>query len=74
MTQPFLGEMMTCVMCNRRERSDPNLNSQSRAVTIGGQRYYACPKEFPPDETATPAQYAEAYKKVLHRAKRWRKK
>ena len=63
---PFMGEMMTCVMCGRQQKSDPLTQSQWRAIEADGVRYYACPAEFPPD-TASSAAFQLAYNRVLAR-------
>lgn len=51
---PFQGEMMECLLCGRRERSDPEVESQWRALSTGNaRRHYFCPAEFPPDGSAS---------------------
>lgn len=61
---PFTGEVMTCVICKCQQRSDPNVESQWRCIELDGVRFYACPKEFPPDG-ASAAAFERAYGKVL---------
>ena len=68
----FTGEMMTCVMCGKKEQSDPRVNTQWRCIEVDDVFYYACPDEFPEDRTATKWDYARAYDRVLrHIAKVW---
>ena len=68
---PFMGELMTCVMCGKQEQSDPKVKSDWRTVEPDGVRYYVCPDHFPPDETGTREQFRQAYiavfKKVLEK-------
>lgn len=65
MAIPFTGELMTCVMCGREQRSDPKVESNWRVLQLGeGERYYACPDEFPPDGSDSDA-FKEAYSRVL---------
>lgn len=64
---PFMGEKMRCVMCDKVQRSDPNVSSQWRMILLDGKRFYACPDEFPPDETATADEFSVAYQKVMLR-------
>jgi hypothetical protein len=62
---PFVGELMTCVMCDRAERHVRNGKSNWRAFDLDGEHsYYACPEHFPPDG-ATAAQFKAAYAAVL---------
>lgn len=62
----FAGELMTCVMCGAQRKSDPTANSDWRAVTVDGETFYACTKEFPPDG-ASAAEFEAAYDKVIRK-------
>lgn len=46
---PFTGELITCVVCGAQYRSNPNVESDWRAIQIEDEILYACPNEFPPD-------------------------
>lgn len=59
-TTPFQGETMTCVCCGKIQQSDPDVESNWRAITADSVRYYACPDEFPPDG-ATALEFELAY-------------
>ena len=63
---PFMGEMMTCVMCGATRRSDPHVESQWRGIQLDEKRYYACPAEFPPDGSSTEA-FKVAYLRVMNK-------
>lgn len=62
---PFQGETMTCVICGRNQQSHHAVESQWRAITIEGVRHYACPNEFPPDDSGTKEEFTAAYLKVF---------
>jgi len=64
MELPFMGQTMTCVMCDKVEKSNPNKESNWRAIDIGGSRYYACPNEFPPDGSSVD-DFETAYLKIF---------
>lgn len=70
----FQGEEMRCIMCGKVQRSDPAIESQWRCIEVDGKPYYVCPKEFPPDETATKEQFAKAYEKVLRKIVKLKKR
>ncbi len=61
---PFMGELMTCIMCGATQRSSPNVESQWRGLQADGVLYYACPAEFPPDGSEAEA-FKRAYVRVL---------
>lgn len=61
---PFQGEAMTCVMCGRTQVSDPAVESNWRAITVDGEAYYACTREFPHDG-ARAGKFAKAYARIL---------
>lgn len=65
---PFMGEMMTCVLCGKKETSDPEKKSNWRAVDFDGERFYACPQEFPRDG-ASVAAFTDAYNRVFRAAR-----
>lgn len=44
---PFQGEMMICVMCDRHQFSDPNIESGWTAISVDGELLeYYCPVCF----------------------------
>jgi hypothetical protein len=59
----FQGEMMTCVMCGKEEKSDPKVESGWTCVEVDGKGYYVCPAEIPVD--GIKQQYEIAYRKIL---------
>lgn len=61
---PFQGEMMTCVVCGKQERSDPKVESNWRGITLEKQTHYACTDEFPADD-ASREEFEATYLKVL---------
>jgi len=61
---PFMGELMTCIMCGKVEQSDPAIRSDWRIVEADGVRHYVCVDHFPPD-TGTVEQFTAAYVAVL---------
>jgi hypothetical protein len=61
----FSGEVMTCVVCGAKRRSDPGVESDWRCVIVDGERFYACPDEFPPDGAGREEDFRESYKLVL---------
>ena len=67
--QPFRGELMTCVVCGATERAGPGMSSNWRAVDIDDERFYACPRELPPDGASAKA-YKKAYRRLLNHCKR----
>jgi hypothetical protein len=68
MTKLFTGETMTCIMCGKVEKSDPNENKNWRAVELDGIPYYACTDHFPPDETGSSKDFEKAYTAVISKA------
>lgn len=60
----FQGEMMTCVVCGARERSDRALETQWRAIQMDARVVYACPAEFPPDGSDA-TKFELAYKLIF---------
>jgi len=61
MSLPFTGEMMECVVCGAKEKSNPERSSDWRMVDVGGERFYVCPKELPPDGSS-----AKKFEKAYH--------
>lgn len=66
----FAGEWMTCIMCGaagpaaRQHQSDPAVENHWRALDVDGQRFYACPEEFPPDGAPT-QEFTHAYMRIF---------
>lgn len=65
----FMGETMICAICGRQGQSDPNKSDNWRAIDIGQERHYICPKHFPPDGSSA-YDFQIAYAKVLNRLMR----
>lgn len=42
----FQGEMMTCLVCHKKQKSDFKVESGWTAVTVDGVVYYFCPACF----------------------------
>lgn len=63
-SEVFNGEIMTCVVCEKQERSNPKSQSNWRCLDIDSERCYACPDEFPPDRAGKKA-FETAYQFVL---------
>lgn len=61
---PFTGELMTCVVCGVQELSNPEIETDWRALELDKKIYYACPSEFP-GRRATSQQFKAAYQLVL---------
>ena len=65
MPLPFTGELMTCIMCGRQERSSADWESNWRMVQLDPEhKYYACPGEFPADGSGADA-FKKAYTRIL---------
>ena len=60
----FKDELMTCVMCGRQERCVPNISSQWRCIELENRKFYACPNEFPSDDSSA-EEFKEAYIKII---------
>ena len=60
----FAGEWMTCIMCGKQHQSNATVESNWRALDVDGQRFYACPEEFPLDDAPATA-FSEAYMKIF---------
>lgn len=43
---PFMGEIMTCCMCGKVEKSDPLRESDWTAIDVDSVRRYICPSCF----------------------------
>jgi hypothetical protein len=62
---PFHGEMMTCHLCGKQQKSDPEIESGWTLVTLYGNfEVYICPDELG-GLNATKAERAAAWEKVL---------
>jgi hypothetical protein len=61
---PFQGELMTCVMCDKQQQSDPAVESGWTRVEADGVGYYVCPAELP-GASGTKQQFADAYDRIL---------
>jgi len=61
---PFSGELMTCALCGRQEKSDPGIESGWRAIQMDGRVYYVCPNELPKDGS-TATEYEIAYSRIF---------
>lgn len=66
MPLPFQGEVMVCVCCGRFEVSDPAKESNWRCIEVKGEKFYACPAHFPPDNCSA-LEFEAAYGFVLGR-------
>jgi hypothetical protein len=50
---PFTGEMMSCVLCHARARSDPRVSLGWRCWVLDGHdHFYICPDHVPPEGVA----------------------
>ena len=63
----FRGEEMTCILCGARQTSSPDTNTQWRICQLDGDKFYACPNEFPPDGSSEEA-FEAAYRRFLLKA------
>lgn len=43
---PFMGEMMICKDCGKRQKSDPTIESGWTVLEVDGKFYYFCPTCF----------------------------
>lgn len=41
---PFMGEMMECTYCGKRQKSNPKVESNWTALEVGGRFTYICPE------------------------------
>jgi|SRR3990172_13123232 len=66
---PFDGREMTCILCGKKEQSnpDPDILSDWRAVELNSDLCFACVDEFPPDG-ASKEEYEIAYARFLEAA------
>jgi hypothetical protein len=44
--QPFMGEIMDCVNCHKKEKSDPKIQSNWTAIKMDNITIYVCPTCF----------------------------
>lgn len=63
----FRGEMMTCIMCGKQEKSDPRVESDWTVIEMpdDGKAYYVCPAELPLNDKATSWDFQRAYEKIF---------
>lgn len=61
---PFGGELMTCFLCGKQERSNPHTESGWSLIVYGADSVYFCPNELPSDP-ASPEEYALAYERIF---------
>lgn len=61
---PFTGELMSCVICGRQERSNPRVSSGWRMLQLDEHGFYVCPDELP-KEGASAAEYSKAYQVAI---------
>ena len=61
---PFTNELMICVVCGAQHRSNPNVQSDWRAIGMDNKIIYACPDEFPSDKAGADA-FKTAYELVI---------
>jgi hypothetical protein len=62
----FRGEIMTCFMCGKQEKSNLHYSSQWTVIEADGTPYYICNVCIPSkDDTASAADFKEAYARVL---------
>ena len=66
-TNAFNGQEMSCILCDRKQRSNPNVESDWRGLELDGTMYYVCPEHFPPD-TGTVEEFKAAYVAAVERA------
>lgn len=67
--QYFQGELMTCFICGRQQKSDPNKRSNWSIVEWDSILFYVCTKHFTPDHLASQADYKHDYLYVLRKIK-----
>lgn len=60
---PFAGQLMRCIVCDRQQQSDPTVESEWRCIQIENDLFYACPNEFPP--SGSEQDFKEAYEIVI---------
>lgn len=64
-TFAFMGEVMTCLLCGKIQKSVAGVKSDWRAAVTGtGRTFYACPAEFPV-EAGLSDEFGAAYGKFL---------
>ena len=60
---PFMGELMTCVLCSNTHRSTAGVSTDWRCIIVNDLFFYICPNEFPRFGASI-----ELYKEVYTRA------
>lgn len=43
---PFMGEVMNCAICHKKQKSDPKVESDWTMVQLGSTKIYLCPVCF----------------------------
>lgn len=56
---------MRCVMCGRKEKSNPKRQTDWRCLECDGRPMYVCPIHLPKDGGASRKAFTEAYQKIM---------
>lgn len=62
----FMGEMMECAICGKRQKSDLDVESGWTVIELDNVAYYVCPSHIG-NPKWTASQHKEAYTKVLRK-------
>jgi hypothetical protein len=60
----FQGEIMTCTVCGKVEKSDPNVVSNWTVVEVEGKAHYCCPDCLQQNAGSVEERYALFFKKI----------
>lgn len=60
----FQGEMMTCIMCGKQQKSDPKVESDWTCIEVDSVGYYVCPQELAAAHKGKES-YEVAYDRIL---------
>ncbi len=60
----FQGEDMTCTLCGKVEKSDPNVTSNWTVIEADGQPYYCCPACLQENAGSIEGRYELLLKKI----------
>jgi ribosome-binding protein aMBF1 (putative translation factor) len=63
----FQGEMMTCDLCGRKLKSDPNVNSDWTRFEMDGVGYYVCPFCLQWSRAGRRGNYQKAYSDAIRK-------
>ena len=63
----FNRQIMKCILCGKQEVADAKKESNWRCIEANGWPFYACPKEFPADNSSAD-DFKAAYEKALSKA------